>query len=229
MKSLAFIILLLSRFTVYAQEEAEPILNQIKQKLNSIEDYSVDVEVSVNMDFLKMPKSKAKLYYKKPDKFKFHSNSFAILPKAGIDFNPQKILNKEYKAEILKDTVLDEPHFSLIQLVPSSDSAAFIKANLLVDTQELLLLELNLFSESGSNVSTKFDYGEQKEFSLPSSLNIEFNFAENEDEKPNRRRRIPQNFKGKLKIEYFNYIINEGIEDSIFVDKKDNQNEEPER
>jgi hypothetical protein len=198
---------------------AEELLDKIKQKLDLVEDYSVEVEVSVDMDFLRMPKSKAELFYKKPDRFKFRSNSFAILPKAGIDFNPQKILDSDFSAEIITDTVLSESFFSLIRIFPESDSASFIKADLLLDTNEFLLLELNLIGKNGSSVLTKFSYEDQKEFSLPSLLNVNFSFSDDPDTKNNRRRRIPENFKGSLTIQYNNYVINQGLEDSIFDDE----------
>jgi len=44
-------------------------------------------------------------------------------------------------------------------------------------------------------------------------------FSDDPDTKNNRRRRIPENFKGSLTIQYNNYVINQGLEDSIFDDE----------
>ncbi len=104
---ITFLLLFCTIFNFSQSANADDLLIQIKNKLNEVNDYSVNVEVGINMDFLKMPKSKAQLFFKKPDKFKFNSTGFAILPKAGVDFNPQKILEFDHFSEIIGDTLID--------------------------------------------------------------------------------------------------------------------------
>ena len=50
-------------------------------------------------------------------------------------------------------------------------------------------------------------------------LDIVFNYSEEKNTQEKRRRRIPENFNGKLSIKYTDYKVNEGIDDSVFVDE----------
>lgn len=217
----------LSIITFGQSNEADDLLNQIKNKLNLVNDYSANVEISVNMDFLKMPKSKAELYFKKPDKFKFHSNNFAILPKAGVDFNPQKILDNDFTAAIVGDTLVDNSLMSIVKIISESDSSKFSSANLFVDRNEMLIKKIILDAGEGSSIVTEFNYDDQKEFALPSEIKVSLDFTETENDNSKKRRsKIPSNFKGDITISYTDYKVNLGIDDSVFIDENENSEEE---
>jgi len=222
-----FLFIILTNLYFAQNNEAENILNEIKNKLDKVEDYSVDVNISVKMDFLKMPKSKAKLYFKKPDKFKFHSESFALLPKTGVDFNPQRILDYEHKAEIIGDTLLNDEELSVIKITPDADTLKFSSAILLVDTKESLIKELILSSEMNAKITSAFKYYDQKEYALPSEIKVSFDFSEVKESENKKRRgsNVPENFKGDITISYSNYLINQGIDDSIFEEETEDKNE----
>ncbi len=217
------LIISLSILTFGQSKEADELLNHIKDKLNQVNDYSVNVEVSVIMDFLKMPKSKAELYFKKPDKFRFHSNNFAILPKAGIDFNPQKILSSDYTADIIGDTLINSSLISIIEIIPDSDSSKFDSAKLFVDKNELLIKQIILNAGEGYSIKTEFNYDGQKQFALPSEIMVSLDFKEPEKENSKKRRsKIPDSFKGEIKILYTDYKVNQGIDDSVFFEEIEN-------
>jgi outer membrane lipoprotein-sorting protein len=221
------ILISLSILTFGQSNEADELLNQIKNKLNKVNDYSANVEVSVNMDFLKMPKSKAELYFKKPDKFKFHSNNFAILPKAGVDFNPQKILDNDFAAVIVGDTLVDSSLMSIVKIISESDSSKFNSAKLFIDRTEILIKQMFLDAGEGSSIITEFNYDDQKEFGLPSEIKVSLDFTETENENSKKRRsKIPSNFKGDITIRYTDYKVNQGIDDSVFIDEEENSEEE---
>ena len=201
---------------------ADVLLNNIKTKLNKVNDYSANVEVAVKMDFLKMPKSNAEIFFKKPDKFKFHSTGFAILPKAGFDFNPQKILDNDLTVKIIGDTLLDETKLKIIKITPKIDSLKFTSAILLIEEVHLLIYQITISADKGVTIVTNFKYGQQSKFALPSELSVSFDLSNIEkNEAPKKRRsKIPENFKGEISIKYYNYKVNLGIDDSIFIDEE---------
>lgn len=211
----------------YSQSNnAENILEQIKKKLSLVNDYSSEVEVSVKMDFLKMPNSKAELFFKKPDKFKFQSESFAILPKAGFEFNPQKILDNDYTATIIGDTVVENEILKIIKIIPNADSLKFQSANILINEKKILISELILETGNNSFVVTKFKYDNYANYGLPSELKVSLDFSETDenDKSSKRKSRIPSNFKGNIIIKYSDYKVNEGIEDSFFEEQEEEEN-----
>ncbi len=229
MKNKIIILTILSSLTIFSQtNNIEKIFEQIKNKLDKVNDYSAEVNIAVNMDFLKMPKSKAEIFFKKPDKFKMKSSSFAILPKAGIDFNPQRILDYDFSSEFVGDTLVDESKVSLYKITPNTDTLKFVSAVLAIDETEMLIRQLILTSDNNAKVITSFSYDKQKEFALPSELKVYFDFSEVEGDptKKRRNRNIPENFKGEITITYRDYKINQGIDDAIFIEEEENFEEE---
>lgn len=222
MRKFTFSFALLITVSVFAQENnAEKIITGIKNKINKVENYSAEVQVSVKFDFLKMPKSKAEIFFKKPDKFKLKSQKLAILPKGVIDFNPQKILDKDFTSEIIGDTLVDGKKLSVIKIIPNADSIKFASAKLLVDKNEFLIKQIILSLKENAKIITYFNYSDQKEYALPSEIKINLDFSQAEEGENNRRRNIPDNFKGDISIIYSNYKINKGIDDSVFADEND--------
>ncbi|MBI1932672.1 MAG: hypothetical protein HYS24_09055 [Ignavibacteriales bacterium] len=222
MRKFTFSFALLITVSVFAQENnAEKIITGIKNKINKVENYSAEVQVSVKFDFLKMPKSKAEIFFKKPDKFKLKSQKLAILPKGVIDFNPQKILDKDFTSEIIGDTLVDGKKLSVIKIIPNADSIKFASAKLLVDKNEFLIKQIILSLKENAKIITYFNYTDQKEYALPSEIKINLDFSQAEEGENNRRRNIPDNFKGDISIIYSNYKINKGIDDSVFADEND--------
>ncbi len=222
MKKITILILFISGLSFSQTINADLILNNIKTKLGRVNDYSANVEVSVKMDFLKMPNSKAEIFFKKPDKFKFNSSGFAILPKAGFDFNPQKILDHDIIAKIVGDTLFDNKLLKIIEITPNVDSLKFSSAVLFIDDVQYLISQISISADRGMNITTKFKYGEQNNYALPSEINVNFDLSNIvEDNKTKKgRKKIPENFRGDINIKYSNYKINLGIDDSVFVDEE---------
>jgi hypothetical protein len=220
---IAFLFLFFSIINFSQTDKANNLLNQIKNKLNEVNDYSANVEVGINMDFLKMPKSKAQLFFKKPDKFKFNSTGFAILPKAGVDFNPQKILEFDLISEIIGDTLFDGKNLKIVQITPKADTLKFNSATLLIDDIDLLIKQIKISAFNGADITTKFKYDSSLKFALPSELNVIFDFTEmaEDDKSKKSRSKMPGNFKGEISIKYSDYKVNLGIDDAVFEEEKE--------
>ena len=70
-------------------QERDPylILDSLKTRLDGIEDYSAEIEIEVDVDFINMPKKHATIYFKQPDRIRFRSKEFIMLPKRGLNNN----------------------------------------------------------------------------------------------------------------------------------------------
>jgi len=78
---------------------------QVKDSLISqfdkVQDFAVKVRVDMNMPGFRMPRKMVEVLYKKPDKFKVESASFAIVPKTGLLLSPEKIFNSMSEMKIV--------------------------------------------------------------------------------------------------------------------------------
>ena len=95
MKNLIIIIcLFFIQFGFAQSKDPDEILKNVITNFNKVNDYVVDVNIKVDVDFLKVPETKAKIYFKQPDKVHLEAEGFAMLPKNGMEFSPSSLLKK---------------------------------------------------------------------------------------------------------------------------------------
>ncbi|WP_457831933.1 hypothetical protein, partial [Staphylococcus aureus] len=64
--------------------------------MDSIQSFSVDLTLDVDIDFINMPTKKAKMKYTKNKPIRFSSDDFVMLPKRGLDFTLNSLLSYSY-------------------------------------------------------------------------------------------------------------------------------------
>jgi hypothetical protein len=81
----------------YAQnEDASQILKTVLSKQEKINDYRVNIEIELDVEFINMPVKRAVMYYKHPRMIKFESDEFIMLPQKGLDFSLRKFLEQGF-------------------------------------------------------------------------------------------------------------------------------------
>ncbi len=94
MQKIILVFLILTGVVFPQKRDPEIILRKLLEKFDNVEDYQVDIKIKVDVEFIKAPESKAKIYFKQPDKIHIESETFALLPKDGLDFSPSGLLGK---------------------------------------------------------------------------------------------------------------------------------------
>ncbi len=228
MRKTIFLILIIFTASCFAQaKNPTKILDAVKQKFEKIHDYQVDVNIHVDVNFIKMPDRKAKIYFKQPDKVKFQSDGFALLPKQGFNFSPVQLLKGDYNSIFVRTDKIDGKKLDVIKIIPNNDTSDVVLSTLWVDETDNVINKVETVGKKSGNISIDFKYGENK--TLPSEVKFTFNFgdvaaqpAEHEGQnnapamKPMGRGPI----KGTATLTYTNYKINQGIADSFFAEKK---------
>ncbi len=228
MKTLIIILVLLQGliFKVHSQEKnPEEILSAVREKLGSVRDFSADVEIDINIDFIKIPNKYATVIYKHPDKFKFRSPGFFMIPKKGFGFSIVDLLEKSYTAVYVglveqKGKVLEE-----IKIIPMENKSDIVLASFWIDTESDLVYHFEAVTKKSGYYLTDFEYSENDP--LPSKNIIRFEVDDI---------RLPLRFMGKVDmkqfelqevkmgeviITYYNYDINPGLKDEEFEDDSD--------
>ena len=226
MKKMILFLFLFSLSFVYAKDPVA-ILDKVKDKLNKVNDYSVDVTIDVNADFVQMPSRKAELFYKKPDKMRIKSDGFAILPKQGINFSPVKFLNSDFDAIYIKSEKLNGTQLEVIKVIPRSDSSEITLATVWVDEVNSVIKKIEAVTNRGGSFTMQFNYSSFIKWGLPDKMVFSFtirgmripNMApENVEDK--KAMFNPKNAAGEVIVKYSNYKINKGIDDKIFEEEK---------
>lgn len=229
MRTIIFILFITS-FILPQNKSADEILNQVKEKFESVHDYKVDLKIEVDMEFLRIPKVSATVYFKQPDKMKMDSKDFAILPREGINFSPINMLNGKFTSIYVKEDYIENVNVDVVKIIPLSDSANIILTSLWIDQQNHVIKKVETTTKNRGTLEAILTYDDMLKFGLPSLMNFSFNvetpelpemmeFEANGVKKPMGK--VSKNLAGNIKVTYSNYEVNKGIADSIF--EKENE------
>ncbi|MCB0730755.1 MAG: hypothetical protein KDC88_06955 [Ignavibacteriae bacterium] len=231
MRSLILLFFLVS--SIFAQiKNADEIINNVKEKFGSVQDYKVDLKIEVDMEFLRIPKVSATVYFKQPDKMKMDSRDFAILPKEGINFSPINMLNKNFTSIYVKEDTLKKANVDVIKIIPLSDSSNVILTTLWIDSQNNIIRKVETTTKNRGTLVANLNYDKMIKFGLPSEMNFSFNVEDPKlqemmemqtgtaQQNPSKTNK---NLAGKIKVTYSNYEVNKGIDDSFFEKEKENE------
>jgi len=226
-----FCAVILFVISVFSQsKDPEQILDKVKAEFNKIDDYSVDVKIKVDVDFLKIPDREAKIYYKKPDKVHIESEGFAMLPKEGLNFSPLTLLNSNHTSFYVREDTLKGIVTSVIKVIPLDGKLDVILSTLWIDTKRNIILKIESSRKPEGTFTIDLDYTKiDKGFWLPSSMLFTFTFDRsilpksfNLDNDSNINKEIQdstRNKTGKVIIDYSDYKVNTRLSDKIFESK----------
>jgi len=213
---------------VYAQEiNPDSLLIKVKQKLELIKDYKADIDIHLDVDFIKMPDKHAKMYFKHPDKVRFTSDEFIMLPKRGVGISIRKLLVDDYLALYSGQEEINGKAHIVVKVIPEGNKSDIVLSTLWIDTDNALISKMENTTRNSGSYLIYLLYGDP-EVELPTEIKISFQVKNLE---------IPLKFIGKnstvdideLKKEgnkegvviiKLNYTeINQGIEDLFFEEE----------
>ena len=230
MKKLLFLSLFFIQVISYSQD-ANQLLERVVAKITSVKDYSVDASIKTDIPFIKILPVKAKIYFKQKDKFKIVSKGIVILPKQGFtDVNTFLSKTNSYMAVDGGTKMIGELKTSLITVIPTSENSEFVLAKLWIDPKNAVIISSQITTRSSGTVNVDYFYTSELAFGLPSELIFEIDIKKfkmpksvaadiNNDKSKDKSKKKTADKKGIITIIFSNYIINNGINDSIFEKK----------
>jgi outer membrane lipoprotein-sorting protein len=227
---ITFLMIIISFGFSFAQKAPEVILEEVKNNFSRIQDYEVDIKIKVDVDFIKVPDSEAKIYYKQPNKVNIESEGFALIPREGLDFSPLALLKNEYAAFYQKEEIIDGHKTTVIKVIPLNDASDVILSTLWVDDEKKFIRKIESSTKISGTFSIELEYDNpESDLPLPSSMIFTFNvesmnlpkgISGDLNESSTSRQKTPGTTTGKVFISYYNYKVNKGIPDSVFEKKK---------
>lgn len=216
-------------FSNNSAPDPNDIIAKTREVYRSIQDFSASVQIEINVDFINIPDKSAKIIYKYPDKIKFKSKSFIMLPKKGIGFMIFKLL--EGKNTVLYTGIhsINSRELYIVKIIPQEEDSDVVLATLYIDKEDHRIYRLEATSRDAGFFRTDFEYGGYGP--LPTSNRIQFEVD---------KVRIPLRFLGKVDIDrskmksgtkgevilrFEEYQINEGIQDELFDEEIEIQSE----
>ncbi len=228
MKKIFYLIFLIS-FTAFGQSNnPDSILTHVINNFSNVKSYIVNVKIKVDVSFLKIPDTEAKIYFKQPDKIHFESKNFALLPKEGVDFSPLGLLEKKYTAIFQRNEEYKGINTAVIKVIPLEENSKVILSTFWIDTKLNEIRKVESTTRLDGTFSIELEYDNNLKYPLPSQMVFSFNIEKmnlpqgfdgdiTQDEKKNEKKKSTT---GKVIVNYFDYQVNVNIPDSIFAEKK---------
>ncbi|MCJ7552770.1 MAG: hypothetical protein MUO34_02690 [Ignavibacteriaceae bacterium] len=224
------VIFLAINFLIIPQKkDPDQILQKIVANFEKVKDYEVDVNIKVDVEFLKVPESNAKIFFKQPDKIALKSEGFAMLPKNGFNFSPAILLKDDYTSIYEKEEILNDHKTAVIKVIPLGTNADVILSTLWIDEEKNVIRKIESTTKINGTFTIDFSYDEKMNYPLPSKMVFLFNIdkmnlhsgmiGEPETKKKSKASLGSTITKGKVYVNYSNYKVNKGIPDSIFEEE----------
>lgn len=229
MKKLIILSLLICCFLfgAFAQDEST-LINKVKAKIEQVNDYIAEGNLKTDVSFIKAPAGKIKVWFKKPDKFRLtREKGISILPKSGVSINLRSVFaENNYVALAGGESLIGDVQTKIVKLLPTDENSDIILSTIYIDTSALLVRKVITTTKENGTYEINLYYGKYSNYALPDKVVFSFNTKDyklpkgitlefDESEKPADLNKL-KNKKGKVEITYTSYIINKGVDDSVF-------------
>ena len=225
MKKFALVLFAFICFAFAQDKNANRIIEKIKANYDIINDYSVEIKGKVDFPDAVIPELKAKIFFKKPDKFKVESDNFMIIPRQSIKFYPDILNEKDYSSLILGEVEIDNLKHFIIKLISNNPEVEEV-VTIWVNSENFTIRKMNLIGSRIGKVEIEFFYKFfDGKYWLPEKMTATFEaskilFPRMRRFDKNQKENSGQIQEGKILIQYYNYQVNKGLEDKIFEKKK---------
>ncbi|MEP0822634.1 MAG: hypothetical protein HRF44_07270 [Ignavibacterium sp.] len=203
----------------------ERILARCEEVYAGIEDYTVDLVATIDMERVQIPEMKATLYFKRPDRIHIKSDNFALLPRTGLAM-PVTALIARYTAVFqATDSIGGKEAYRLI-LTARNPQSPVQSMTIWVDPSNHTIVQTASSPYRGRSVMVKIRHTLQEgRFWLPEHMTAVFtttapDTADDSNDlfaaKPQLQefRRPPRS--GSMEVRYSNYRLNRGLSDELF-------------
>lgn len=214
-------------------QKPEEVIEKITKKLEGVKDYTVNAHIAADIPMIQIMPSKAKIYFKQKDKFKIESKGISILPKQGFtELNAFLSAESKYTAMFGDSLKIRDVDTRLINLIPNSSSGEIILAKIWVDQKNNVIMRSQVTTQTNGTVKTDYKYGSQLNNGLPSELKFEIDVKKfkmpksvaadiNKSSSDQKKKKSKPRSKGTITITLSDYLVNSGLSDSIFKEKKE--------
>lgn len=228
MRSVTAVFLLLSfsfQPSNAQQLTAEKILMKVKANFDAVQDYSAMITAKVDVERLRVPEMKVKLFFKQPNKFKTESKNTSFLPKNIFDLNPGELL-KKFDASLMGTEVENGKNVYKIRLVTKPEKGKQVRESFIwVDGSMWTITHLEAFPMEGRKIELNVESAViDGKYILPVTISALFDYDQNADslsEKIYSPNRMPK--KGSVVLKYSGYEVNKGLTDEFFEQKEKKQ------
>ncbi len=215
-RTLPLLLLTVALSTAHAIT-VDAIVKGSRKVLDGVNDFTCIMTFTVRSADMRVPPSRVKIYFKKPDKFKPEAidGDFAVLPNT-YHFAIGNVLERmleDHDATVLRDEVVKGRDTWVLQLTPQEDDTPIGRHLVYVDQQQYTLNRITTYPRNDKPLTLSTTYKKIGKAYLPAEANI--------DGYTRRKRRGEETVEEvHIRLVWDQYKINVGLKDSLFENGK---------
>ena len=172
----ALLVMLCCFITNSRAQTAEDIINQVKAKIDKVNDYEVKGKMKTNVAFIKAPLAKVKVYFKKPNKLRINNESgISFIPKGSVNINLGNIFATSGNYDIIDVGKENGTGLRIIKLLPKDENADVVLSTLYIDEKQLLVKKAKTTTRENGTYELEMTYGKYAEYGLADKVIFSFN------------------------------------------------------
>ncbi len=211
------------------QKDAHEILNETKSRYTKIRDFTAQAEIIVDVNLIKIPDKYATVYYKYPDKYRFKSKGFIMVPRKGLNFSIADIMNQPATLVYAGEDTVGNINCDEIKILPEDSQSEIVLATVYIDPVLYFVRKMEAITRKSGSYTVYLFY-DQKQYPLPDEIKISFDVGKlqfplkfmGDVQVNDRQDRKPED--ANVIIKYTDYIVNEGVSDAIFMKDSTKEN-----
>ena len=202
----------------------ESILRRVDDSLRVLGDYTVDLDITADLEGISIPPARVRMSFKYPDRTRFESEGFALVPREALDLTPGRILDHFTVVDVARDTLgNDRAYRLLLRGVPQR--TRFPVAEIVVHAGRWTIDRLSASMSGGRRIDARFVNAPVEGHWLPHRLTIVFSDPSTGQpetppsplQKPDAGLQVRTTGGGTVSVLYGTYRLHAGLPDSLFT------------
>lgn len=225
-----FSVLLLCTTQSYALD-ATKLYYTLRDKVLSVKDYSADVKMKIDVNFMKIPQLNGRLLFKSPDKMRLERNGgISFLPKKNINLTLSNLIPIGNVTVIdLGEEQMNGQKVRVVKVIPEDDISNIVLSKVWINETDLVAVRAETTTRNEGTVIMELKFGnytkyalpdrmtihmDLKDFKMPKGVTMDYDDATAAPKPP--KEMDGKHKKGTIQINYLHYEINKGIADERF-------------
>ena len=208
--------------------EPDQLYYALRDKVLKVKDYTADVKIKIDVNYMRIPEVKGKLYFKAPDKMRLERNGgLSVLPKKNINMTLSNLM------PVGNVTALDAGYETIngkkariVKIIPDNDNN-IVLAKLWIDESALTVLKTETTTKDQGMILMNLEYGAYTSYGLPSKVLVSMDVKDyklpqgvamdyNDPMEVKQKPKDGKPRKGTIQLTYLKYDINTGLSDNVF-------------
>lgn len=158
-------------------QDIDPVLTQVKARLDSIAGFEVTVQMEVDIRYVNMPVKTAELSYQQGNSVRIRSEDFVMIPKRGLDFGLGELYKYPFMTLNLGEVEFQGRPCELVKVIPTTDASDYSIATLWIDSQRRRIAKSQISTKKNGTFDINYAYKAPKDV-LPEGITVNFQVAD---------------------------------------------------